>query len=986
MTVMAPTSCVRGACMLALCAGLAALSGCGNAVPDGAGAPSPLARLSADAGVAPHGNARVVFADSGEGIAHWQINDGSGTRTMVAAYDPLTGWSRESGLEIPPFAEATFVAGRSRILVYWRERVPGEDRAWVRVLRDGLWSDPVLLAAGPYSQSIRAASPLGDGFQVLLIRSSVPVPPGDGGAPPPTPGPFLFVYDADGWHDPVPLPEPPSTGSPLYDLRDPRWVFSDVERDDQLQGVRLLAATGDAETAGDWTVVAERTDGINFSGDAEACGAGALAVWWDWDPTGTVWRRHARRFMDGAWGGTLDLGELPIEQARSSLVYPIVPRVVPGPAGCLLQLVTSDGTHLQLTAEVFSDTGSQRRVLVENLDNGGELIPLGNRDGYAVWWTEEMPQGIGTRLRTLHADMFQDGAWVGDHVVDSHEIQGPYEAFYKLLLAPHGHGAAVRTPDGDVVVHLFRGGTWLAPTVLVRQQPSLDLALGGDGDVVAAVWVDTGTDPPNTDVRVRMFADGAWDTPRSLLRQPHPCSHGNPLLAVTPSRRAVAVWGVACREIRYTSGHAVFATPAAFERARYAVRDRAGNWSDPKPVSLRRSPASSLVAAGERVFLVQLGPEGITATALDDGGPGAPVRLSPEGDGLLEEDDPAPGLTGSISGFVAQAEGGRVAVVWTRFPVPDFGTESAVFANVFDGGSWRGPVLLAGPADLHASGERLLSGSGLTAIWREERADGCAFRSRTYDGGAWGDAVTLMENGPNRCGTIRPVANDRGYLAWWFEDDGSGNGPIRGRRFVNGRWGDPVTLVPASREPAGPMTVAGTGDTFLLVVNTDDAGAASVIARRFDGEQWTDIPGIGAKPGNGFTELRVIPGAGGYLVRWRDVTFGTDKPSYVRVLDGGAWGEALNLTEAGYLGSWLAVADGDGFVTPLVRGDEPYQVFAMRYRFGVGWGSPEPLPGGEEDLGLPELVVRDGTHPLAVWSRPDPDGDPDVLQIWAGGF
>jgi hypothetical protein len=443
------------------------------------------------------------------------------------------------------------------------------------------------------------------------------------------------------------------------------------------------------------------------------------------------------------------------------------------------------------------------------------------------------------------------------------------------------------------------------------------------------------------------------------------------VVAATPGRRAVAVWK-ACPMFVHGA-----------ERTLYAVRDTAGTWTDPGPVPFPDAWEIQLVTAGEQVFLMWYDPDGLSVARLEGNTWGGAVRIASEEDG-----DPVYNFDGLLERSVGGrmwADGDRVAVAW------DFqslhGGADGTFANVFDGGAWSGPVSLRVDPDAPSSIVDVASGGGLTVLWMEGDFSDASCYARTYGDAGWGEPVRLAGGTSLACLQMGLVGNDRGSLAYWFEGQGESR-TFRVRSSVGGRWGEPVTLAPAGESPAYPVYAAGVGATFLMVARPVTAGPDALVAWWFDGARWTEASGFGDVPFD--LPPQLTPGAGGYLLQWRGRAPDGEDHRYVRVFARGAWGEVVDVTAGGYMGcpcgTGLPVAVGDGFTVPVVRADDPARAFALRYRPDSGWMPPEPLPAGEGTLGLPKGLARDGDHALAVWTAPDPDADPDLQHIWAGGF
>jgi hypothetical protein len=329
-------------------------------------------------------------------------------------------------------------------------------------------------------------------------------------------------------------------------------------------------------------------------------------------------------------------------------------------------------------------------------------------------------------------------------------------------------------------------------------------------------------------------AGDAWSTPQTIAAE-RPFS-------IVPDRVVANERGDPAALWEYSGGRRSILVAS--------VRPAGGEWEPEQAISrVGHGLAFGQIAIDARGAVTVIGRglagPGLWSVRREPGGAwSAPVRLTPEGDGV-DSPDLAVASDGRMAVVALLKRPGRRAAVWA--------------ASASASGRW-GPGEVVPGSDGARYPVVATSDAGFVAGWTEQRADGrrnrvmAARRSAT----GWSTPMALDRTSPHDLGQVELISDGDGVLAAWTRWEGrpqDRHASIRARRIgadgsepavtvsplVFPRVARPGDRVSYSQPPVDVRLIAGATPTLLwseAAGATRDAGHRLIAARRDDHGAW----------------------------------------------------------------------------------------------------------------------------------------------------
>jgi hypothetical protein len=231
--------------------------------------------------------------------------------------------------------------------------------------------------------------------------------------------------------------------------------------------------------------------------------------------------------------------------------------------------------------------------------------------------------------------------------------------------------------------------------------------------------------------------------------------------------------------------------------------------------------------------------------------------------------DPTPWLIGSSSPSHPSiaSNGSGYAVSWVQVD----GSNTSIYANVFDTGTWsQGGTLLehsAGNADYPSIAS---NGSSYAVTWQQFDSGGpnSSIYANIYSNGTWSVDRTLLESSVNTALSPRIASNGSTYAVAWYQYDGNGPYSIYANIFSNGTWSTGGTLIERGSQYAHSPSIASDGSGYAVSWTQYDGTNYRVYANIYSANAWqTDGTLIQTDPIFAYTSM-IVSNGNKYSICW----------------------------------------------------------------------------------------------------------------------
>lgn len=338
--------------------------------------------------------------------------------------------------------------------------------------------------------------------------------------------------------------------------------------------------------------------------------------------------------------------------------------------------------------------------------------------------------------------------------------------------------------------------------------------------------------------------------------------------------------------------------------------------------------------------------------------------------------------------FVGMDVGGNATGVWHQFD----GTRFRTYGNRFAPGvGWGTAAVIDNPSladsawpDVGADG----NGNAI-AVFRQFDGTATSILANRYVAGTGWTGPSAIEAYPFSSDDVQiAIAPNGEATAVWRQWDGSANS-IAANRFSPGiGWGTATYIEGAAGEAIEPRVAMDTAGAAIAVWRELNGTARSVYANRFTpGAGWGTPQALETDDrGDAMGPRVAMDPAGNAVATWSQSDGVTSDVLANRYAVGSGWGSPLALeTASGFAGGPLVALDPDGnaVVTWLQMDGSVMNLYANRYRSGVGWGTRALVEmDNQGGAGLGGLGMDVAGNAIAVW----PQTDGAVSRAWANRY